>query len=83
MSGYTKYDRAEDSTSPAELAYFACDERVGVRWLVAHNKHTSPKTLAKLAQDKDGTVLYYVALNPNTPKDVRFLLLLEHPGWVE
>jgi 3-methyladenine DNA glycosylase AlkC len=77
-----EFQNALYSTEVYKLARLACNKNVRVRAYVAQNTNSSPDILTRLSQDEHEWVRKSVALNPNTPKEVRFLLLLEHPGWV-
>ena len=62
-------ERAESSTSAAELEKLAEDKHEVVREGVAGNANTPIPQLEKLAEDKEG-VRFYVAGNANTPVSV-------------
>jgi hypothetical protein len=61
---------ANNSTSPAQLAWLATLVSPEVRVSVAGNAKTPAETLRKLANDADNNVRLAVATNPATPIDV-------------
>lgn len=61
---------ANNSTSPAQLAWLATLVSPEVRVSVAGNSKTPAETLRKLANDADNNVRLAVATNPVTPIDV-------------
>ena len=60
-----------ENTLSETLAYLASDKHPVIRRAVAVNKNTLPETLALLGEEPyDFGIKYYVAHNPNTPKEV-------------
>ena len=60
-------ERAENSTSPAELEKLAEDDDYYVRSAVAENPNTPASMLDKMADDEERYVRQNVARNPYTP----------------
>jgi hypothetical protein len=70
-----------ENTPHAILERLAEDENAAVRRRVAANENASPKILRKLAEDDDENIQLFVAFNKSTPQDVKFMLMLKHPGF--
>lgn len=70
------------ATSEKTLSRLAEDYECYVREGVASNPNTPLSVLRILAQDFSHIVVRQLLYNPNLPQDVRFLILLEHPEWV-
>jgi hypothetical protein len=70
-------------TNPETLRYLARHEYAGIRQCVAANNATPPDVLVSLANDWNRYVLRALVSNSSTPQEVKFLLMLEHPEWIE